>query len=163
MILRRLSHPVSLLQTRLLALRILNVQIYQIKVPRILTLVSESHPEEAEVKSEAQFQRFVASCSDLPLQPRTPRAPSDRGRYPEEADTDDPQREDTPSDDDDDNVAPSESSTFAFVPSEPINIAKPVTPAQSVNGDDFSVESPGAAMDIDMVRLLLYLRTDDIY
>jgi len=122
-----------------------------IKMPRILTLVSEAHPEEAEVKSEAQFQRFVASCSDLPLPPRTPRALSDRGRYPEEAETDEPEREDTPSDDDDDNVDPTESSTFAFgAHSEPINIVKPVTPAQSVNGDDFSVESPGAAMDIDM-------------
>ncbi|THH33453.1 hypothetical protein EUX98_g768 [Antrodiella citrinella] len=122
-----------------------------IKMPRILTLVSESHPEEAEVKSEAQFQRFVASCSDLPLQPRTLRAPSDRGRYPEEADTDEPVREDTPSDDDDDNADVAESSTFTFgAHSEPINIIKPVTPAQSVNGDDFSVESPGAAMDVDM-------------
>lgn len=122
-------------------------------MPRILTLLSESHPEDAEVKSEAQFQRFVASCSDLPLQPRTPRAPSDRGRYPEEADTDEPQREDTPSDDEDDLEA-KESTTFAFTPSEPINIVKPVTPAHSVIGDDFSVESPGGvAMDIDFVSV----------
>ncbi|TCD62851.1 hypothetical protein EIP91_006332 [Steccherinum ochraceum] len=121
-----------------------------IKAPRILTLLSESHPEEAEVKSEAQFQRFVASYSDPPLQPRTPRAPSDRGRYPEEAATDEPEREDTPSDDEDEQADLLESSAFAFTPSEPINIVKPVTPAQSVVGDDFSVESPGTAMDIDM-------------
>lgn len=108
--------------------------------------MAESHPEEAEVKSEAQFQRFVASCSNLPLQ---------RGRFPEEADTDEPEREDTPSDDDDDNADPVEPSAFAFTPSEPITIAKPVTPAQSVNGDDFSVESPGAAMDIDMVSIIM--------
>ncbi|KAH8099330.1 hypothetical protein BXZ70DRAFT_292655 [Cristinia sonorae] len=147
--LRRLSHPVRLHKHLHPSVKV-NLDP-QIKVPRILTLLAESHPEEAEVKSEAQFQRFVASCSDLPLQPRTPRAPSDRGRYPEEADTDEPEREATPSDDEDDNVAPSESSTFAYgAPSDPINIMKPVTPAQSVLGDDFSVESPGAAMDVDM-------------
>ena len=79
-----------------------------------------------------------------PLSPRTTRAASDRGRYPEEADTEEPYREDTPSDDEDDG------SQFAYTPSEPISIIKPVTPAHSVNGDDIS-ESPGAAMDIDFV------------
>ena len=118
----------------------------QIKMPRILTLLAESRPEENELKSEAQFQRLVASVSGLPLSPRTPRAASDRGRYPEEADTEEPYREDTPSDDDDDG------SQFAYTPSEPISIIKPVTPAHSVNGDDIS-ESPGAAMDIDFVSL----------
>lgn len=140
------------------ALTISTVTVCQIKVPRILTLLAESHPAEAELKSEAQFQRLVASCSDLPLQPRTPRAPSDRGRYPEEADTEDHGREEAPSDDDDDDVsvlAPG----FTFPPaSEPINIAKPVTPAQSVIGDDFSVESPSAAMDVDIVGAVLFHR-----
>jgi hypothetical protein len=122
----------------------------QLKQPRILNLLQESRPEENEVKSEAAFQRLMSSCSELPIQPRTPRAVSDRGRYPEEAGNDESQREDTPSDDD------NEDSTFAFFPpSEPINIAKPCTPANSINGDEMNMllsESPGIAMDIDMVR-----------
>ncbi|KAH9950990.1 hypothetical protein B0H21DRAFT_818819 [Amylocystis lapponica] len=120
-----------------------------VKVPRILTLRTESHPEECEVRSEAQFQRLVASCCELPSQPRTPRAASDRGRYPEEADCDEPHREDTPSDDGELDEQP-----FAFV--EPISIAKPVTPAHSVNGDDLGMmESPGGvAMDVDMPMTL---------
>ncbi|KAI0322169.1 hypothetical protein OF83DRAFT_1095598 [Amylostereum chailletii] len=123
------------------------------KLPRILNLVTESRPEENEVKSEAQFQRLVASFSELPMQPRTPRAPSDRGRYPEEA-GEDTLREETPSDDgeDDDEYA------FAFAPpkSDPISIIKPRTPAASVcgsiNGDDPSMDSPGGmmAMDVDL-------------
>lgn len=123
-------------------------------MPRILTLLSEeAHPGEDEVKSEAQFQRLVASCSDLPFQPRTPRAASDRGRYPEEVPNDDPTRENTPSDDDDDE---GDTAPFAYGASEPIAITKPVTPAHSVNGDEFLFsESPGgAAMDIDLVRSL---------
>lgn len=120
----------------------------QVKAPRIRSLISESRPEENEVRSEAQFQRLVASRCDLPSVPKTPRAPSDRGRYPEEADTEEPQREDTPSDDDGDF---DDSVPFSYV--EPIGIAKPVTPAQSVNGDDIGMlESPGGmAMDIDVV------------
>ncbi|KAL4252500.1 hypothetical protein ABKN59_002779 [Abortiporus biennis] len=118
-----------------------------VRLPRILSLVQESHPEENDVKSEAQFQRLVASGSDLPTHPRTPRASSDRGRYPEEADTEEHGREETPSDDEED-----ESVTFAYIASEPINIVKPVTPAQSVAGDDYGFsESPGGvAMDIDL-------------
>lgn len=115
-----------------------------------MNLLQESRPEENEVKSEAAFQRLISSCSELPIQPRTPRAVSDRGRYPEEAVNDESQREDTPSDDD------NEDNTFAFLPpSDPINIAKPCTPANSVNGDEMNMlllESPGIAMDIDMVR-----------
>ncbi|TFY76000.1 hypothetical protein EWM64_g8016 [Hericium alpestre] len=122
------------------------------KIPRILDLLSESKPDENEVKSEAQFQRLVASFSELPTQPRTPRAPSDRGRYPEEA-GEDLQREDTPSDDGEDDE------DFSFAPppaSEPISISKPRTPVQSaagsINGDDLALDSPvcGTAMDIDM-------------
>ena len=117
-------------------------------MPRILTLLAEeAHPADDEVKSEAQFQRLVASCSDLPFPPRTPRAASDRGRYPEEVPPEEATRENTPSDDEDED-------TFAFGASEPIAITKPVTPAHSVNGDEFLLsESPGGvAMDIDLVR-----------
>ncbi|KAI0931327.1 hypothetical protein AcW2_000244 [Taiwanofungus camphoratus] len=116
---------------------------HNVKAPRILTLIHESRPEESELQSEAQFQRLVASCSS---QPRTPRGTSDRGRYPEEADGDEPHREDTPSDDGelDDSVP------FAYV--EPMSVGKPTTPAQSVCGDDLGMlESPGGMpMDVDM-------------
>jgi hypothetical protein len=120
-----------------------------------MSLLSEARPEENEVKSEAAFQRLIHSCSELPMQPRTPRAPSDRGRYPEEAIQDDGQREATPSDD----SADEDGSQFAFHPTgtEPIQIGKPRTPANSVNGDDQSMslsESPGPSsmpMDVDMV------------
>jgi hypothetical protein len=68
---------------------------------------------------------------------------------------DEPQREDTPSDDGDDDTE------SRYPAGEPIVISKPVTPAQSVNGDEtyFGIsESPsaGSIMDIDMVssRLL---------
>ena len=119
----------------------------QVRVPRILALVAESHLQDNEVQSEAQFQRILASYSDSPAHPRTPRAASDRGRYPEEAGEDEPQRESTPSDDEelDDSVA------FAYT--ESAIGTKPVTPAQSVNGDELSMlESPiGTAMDVDMV------------
>lgn len=118
----------------------------QLKMPRILSLISESHPEENEVQSEAQFQRLVASCSELPFQPRTPRAASDRGRYPEEAGEEEQRREETPSDD-------GEFDELPYASVEPINIVKPSTPAQSVNGDDMGMlDSPGGmAMDVDVV------------
>lgn len=119
-------------------------------MPRILALVADSHTQENEVRSEAQFQRMLASFSDSPTNPRTPRAASDRGRYPEEACGDEPQRESTPSDDEelDDSVA------FSYT--ESVAATKPVTPAQSINGDELSMlESPlGIAMDVDMVNAL---------
>ncbi|EMD41839.1 hypothetical protein CERSUDRAFT_61806 [Gelatoporia subvermispora B] len=119
---------------------------HAVKAPRILTLISEARPEENEVKSEAQFQRLVASCSESPAQSRIPRAASDRGRYPEEADHEDPLREDTPSDDGEFD----EPALFAYT--EPAISTKPVTPAQSVNGDDNGMlDSPGGvAMDVDL-------------
>ncbi|KII94158.1 hypothetical protein PLICRDRAFT_171832 [Plicaturopsis crispa FD-325 SS-3] len=122
---------------------------HPLKPHRILNLLAEeSRPEESEVKSEAAFQRLVTSCSELPMQPRTPRAPSDRGRYPEEAIDDDIQREDSPSDGEEDEPP------FAFAPtsSEPIPIGKSNTPSNSINGDDmFISESPGGiAMDVDL-------------
>ncbi|KAF8273986.1 hypothetical protein EI94DRAFT_1562778 [Lactarius quietus] len=133
--LRRLSHP--------------------LKLPRILNLVRESsRPDENEVKSEAQFQRLVASFSELPTQPRTPRAPSDRGRYPEEVSEDrDLQPCDTPSDDSDYDEPDGIPFAFAAPTHEPITI-RTRTPAASVSGslcgDDPCADSPGAAMDIDL-------------
>ena len=107
--------------------------------------------QDNELKSEAQFQRLLASFSDSPSNPRTPRAPSDRGRYPEEAGDDEPQRESTTSDEEE----LDESVQFSY--NESVVPMKPVTPAQSINGDDPSMlESPlGVAMDVDMVRVVL--------
>ncbi|PPQ67178.1 hypothetical protein CVT25_005779 [Psilocybe cyanescens] len=112
---------------------------FPLKQPRILNLLAESRPDEIEIKSEAAFQKMVASVSELPAQPRTPRTLADRGRYPEEAGHDDSAREDTPSDDE----LELDDGPFAFsTPSgtQPINIMKPRTPAGSVagsiNGDE---------------------------
>ncbi|KAI3622305.1 hypothetical protein WG66_015092 [Moniliophthora roreri] len=127
---------------------------FPLKQPRIFDIVtSESRPGDDEVKSEAAFQRLLASGTELPLQPRTPRAPSDRGRYPEEAGNES-QREDTPSEDEEGD------SYFLSYPSsvsEPIPISKRHTPASSVNGDDMTnmsiSESPSCGstpMDIDI-------------
>ncbi|KAF8215974.1 hypothetical protein K438DRAFT_1954660 [Mycena galopus ATCC 62051] len=122
---------------------------FPLKQPRILNLLSESRPVENEVQSEAAFQRLLASGVELP---RTPRTVTDRGRYPEEADPEEFQREDTPSDDGDDND--SVYTPFQPIPngSEPINIR---TPAGSVNGDDINTmcisESPSlSGMDVDV-------------
>ncbi|KIM47807.1 hypothetical protein M413DRAFT_439486 [Hebeloma cylindrosporum] len=131
---------------------------FPLKPPRILNLLAESRPEDAEVKSEAAFQRLVASVSELPAAPRTPRTFTDRGRYPEEAGREENTREDSPSDDDEPEA---EEGTFAFSappPSgtQPINIMKPRTPAGSVNGDDTGMSISetsssfgGISMDID--------------
>jgi hypothetical protein len=137
--------------------------IFQLKLPRILNIVRDStRPDENEVKSEAQFQRLVASFSELPMQPRTPRAPSDRGRYPEEVPEDrDVSRCQTPSDDSD--YEEPDAIPFAFAPptQEPITI-RTRTPAASVSGslcgDDIAADSPGgAAMDVDVVRVYLFV------
>ena len=162
--LRRLSHPVRHVMPIVIVMHTLTPRVYhmlQLKLPRILNLVRESsRPDENEVKSEAQFQRLVASFSELPMQPRTPRALSDRGRYPEEASEErDVQRCQTPSDDSDYEEA--DSIPFAFAPptQEPITI-RTRTPAASVSGslcgDDITANSPGAAMDVDMVRVPLF-------
>ena len=120
------------------------------KPQRVLNLLTESRPEEDEVKSEAAFQRLIASCSDLPLQPRTPRAPSDRGRYPEEVGDEEVHGEGSPSDDDDDVDA-----IFVLDPQGDHMAAKPCTPAHSVNGDDPPTSLMGSpmvmAMDVDAV------------
>ena len=120
----------------------------------MLSLLSESRPEENELKSEAQFQRLLASYTGNPLTPKTPRAPSDRGRYPEEAG----EEEDVvvQSDDDDDELG--EGSVFEYnSTTEAINISRRGTPAQSMNGDDPYSWNPGSPMgssymDVDPVR-----------
>ncbi|KAE9400549.1 hypothetical protein BT96DRAFT_819019 [Gymnopus androsaceus JB14] len=126
---------------------------FPVKQPRIINLLAESRPVENEVKSEAAFQRLVASGAELPIQPRTPHI-SDRGRYPEEACDDEYQREDTPSDDEADDEP---FTSYASSMSEPITILRNRTPASSVNGDDLNTmsisESPSfsnMAMDVDM-------------
>lgn len=115
-----------------------------------MNLLAEPRPEEDELKSEAAFQRLLASYSEPPLQPRTPRAPSDRGRYPEEVGHED-SHEDLLSDDDDEE----EEELFTFDAQSESTNTKPCTPAQSVNGDDLSMsitEGPmGIAMDVDPV------------
>lgn len=126
-----------------------------LKAPRLLSLLAETRPEEAEVKSEAAFQRLITSCSDLPLQPRTPRTATDRGRYPEEAGHEESQREDTPSDDEEGDGLDEPFAFSASGGSEPINIRKPLTPAGSVNGDGMTMSvsetsSDSNAMEIDM-------------
>lgn len=130
----------------------------QLKKLRIQGLLAESRPDEAEVKSEAAFQRLITSCSDLPLQPRTPR-PSDRGRYPEEAGHEDNQREDTPSDDDENDETEEPFAFSAPGGTDPINIRKPLTPAGSIYGDGMAMcsseLSDSSAMEIDAVRRYL--------
>ena len=138
----------------------------KLKPPRILNLLAESRPEDAEVKSEAAFQRLVASVSELPAAPRTPRTFTDRGRYPEEAGQEENTREDSPSDDEEPEA---EEGTFAFSappPSatQPINIMKPRTRAGSINGDDAGMSisetssSFGAiVMDVDGVSVYKYI------
>ncbi|KDR85404.1 hypothetical protein GALMADRAFT_52509 [Galerina marginata CBS 339.88] len=135
---------------------------FPLKQPRILNLLAESRPEDTEIKSEAAFQKLVASVSELPAQPRTPRTFADRGRYPEEAgQEEETTREESPSDDEPD----AEEGPFAFsalppTGTQPINIRNPRTPAGSVagsiNGDEVGMSisetssSFGAvAMDID--------------
>ncbi|KAF9645434.1 hypothetical protein BDM02DRAFT_564469 [Thelephora ganbajun] len=124
-----------------------------IKFPRVLSLLSESRPEENELKSEAQFQRLLASYTGNPLTPKTPRAPSDRGRYPEEAE--DEEEALAQSEDDDDELG--EGSVFDYnATTEAVNISRRGTPAQSINGDDPYSWNPGSPvgssyMDVDPV------------
>ncbi|KAG6911596.1 hypothetical protein DXG01_011899 [Tephrocybe rancida] len=154
---RRLSFPVRSASS--LRPSIQPTSVSQIKQPRILNLLAESRPEENEVKSEAAFQRLITSCSELPMPPRTPRVAADRGRYPEEAGSEELQREDTPSDDEQDHLEET-TTPFAFsalAASAPIAIKKPHTHAGSVNGDDLGMSTSEsssfgtAAMDIDLV------------
>ncbi|CUA66980.1 hypothetical protein RSOLAG22IIIB_02891 [Rhizoctonia solani] len=76
------------------------------KLPRLLSIQSElTNPTDSEVKSEASFQRLVASNADLPgaFHPHTRPRRRDRGRFPEVyLDLDDD--EDAVDSDDDDQV-----------------------------------------------------------
>lgn len=72
-------------------------------LPRLRNIITESNPSENEVKSEAKFQRFVASHAEIPAPfrsyPRTPRSRAgssngirivpEKGRFPEEASVED--------------------------------------------------------------------------
>lgn len=97
---------------------LLSSQARKLTIPRLRSLVSaETNPAEVEVKSEARFQRFVASHAEFPTPfksyPKTPRSragssnagpggtnlrksmwPSEKGRFPEEALADDEEFED---------------------------------------------------------------------
>ncbi|KXN88728.1 hypothetical protein AN958_00274 [Leucoagaricus sp. SymC.cos] len=153
---KRITLPVCALELECSSPKRLRTAILQLKAPRILNLLAESRPEEAEVKSEAAFQRLITSCSEVPLQPRTPRPATDRGRYPEEAGHEETQREDTPSDDEEDDGADEPFVFSASGGSEPINIQKPLTPAGSVNGDGMimsvsETSSDSNAMEVDIV------------
>jgi hypothetical protein len=132
----------------------------QLKQPRLLSLRAEARPEDVEVKSEAQFQRLVTSFSELPpgFGPRS--SVSNRGRFPEEAqDEDEPKEDDTSSDDGE--VDDSAASVYSYKTAggtEPINITKMTTPAQSMRGSPEDTmggvsESPGGSnlMDVDTV------------
>ncbi|KAI5836502.1 hypothetical protein K523DRAFT_318903 [Schizophyllum commune Tattone D] len=128
--LRRLSHP--------------------LRPPRLLNLLSEAEarPEESEARGEAVFQRLVASGTELAAFP-SPRNAHDRGRFPEEAPSEDGDQGDESDDDSDE-----EDNAF-MTASAPIPIGKPRTPAGSVCGDDPAMqvsESPsaGSLMDVDL-------------
>ncbi|KAL5533962.1 hypothetical protein ACEPAG_422 [Sanghuangporus baumii] len=134
------------------------------KLARLLSLRAEAHPEELEVKHEAQVQRLLASFSGLPpgLGSRS-RSARNRGRYPEEAvDDEEFQREETPSDDEDleAGTLPAVFNYKVPIGSDPINITKPSTPVptptvlgtpEDARGGFRGIsESPGNIMDIDM-------------
>ncbi|KAH8835840.1 hypothetical protein DL96DRAFT_92634 [Flagelloscypha sp. PMI_526] len=126
-----------------------------LKQPRVRSLLAETRPEEIEVRSEAAFQRLVSSnvlsSNALGLQPpRTPRSAVDRGRFPEEARTDDFQPEDPGSDDEDDLQAP-----FAYRIPSTESLAGLRSAAQSVAGDDppsinGTDSNSSTPMDVDM-------------
>lgn len=131
----------------------------QAKPARILKLLAEERrPEESEVQSEAEFQRLLASVSDLPLSLRTPRIPSDRGRYPEEAATDEYTREDTPSDDGYlDEPTPTLWHSLGNS-AEPMTIGKSSASSSDAESALPLSTSPSGSglMDVDMVRLALF-------
>ena len=152
----RISLPVGALELQRHPGIRLRAAMLQLKAPRILSLLAETRPEEADVKSEAAFQRLITSCSDFPLQPRTPRSATDRGRYPEEAGHEESQEEDTPSDDEEADGADELFAFSALSGAEPINIQKPLTPGGSVSGDGMSTaEASFDAMEVDMVNATL--------
>lgn len=118
-----------------------------LKPPRLLDLKTEiSSPIESELKSEAQFQRLIASYSynDFPPNkniPRTPRSWSDRGRYPEEVGGDDDGGCDSASDD----------GEMANVASSVHSVS--LTPSGSGEEQSMTIDTSvagGIMMDIDM-------------
>ncbi|QRV98164.1 hypothetical protein RhiJN_26183 [Ceratobasidium sp. AG-Ba] len=118
------------------------------KLPRLLSIQSElANPADAELKSEASFQRLLASNADLPgALVRTPHPRRrDRGRFPEVYLDEDEQPVDE-SEDDDDEVIRSGSNSNETLP----NAAR--LPS-SQGADEFTMDdildSP-ARMDIDM-------------
>lgn len=123
----------------------------------MLSLLSESRPDENELKSEAQFQRLLASYAGNPLTPKTPRAPSDRGKYPEEAGD---EEEVAVQSDDDDELCDGGPMFGYATTTEAINISRRGTPAQSISGDDLYSWNPGSPvgssyMDVDPVSIPL--------
>lgn len=126
------------------------------KPARLLDLRTElSSPIESELKSEAQFQRLIASYSynGFPPSkhiPRTPRAWSDRGRYPEEVGGDDDldQGYESASEDGEDGKAESSAHSVGVTPSG-LGEDQAMTIDTSVVG--------AFMMDIDMASYLLYL------
>jgi hypothetical protein len=95
-----------------------------VKPPRLLSLLSESNPAENELKSEAQFQRMLASYNGSRIgKSKASRPLSERGRYPEEADNDDGEREESPNSDDDDLTNTTATTPFHHPPHPaPINL-----------------------------------------
>ncbi|KZS95909.1 hypothetical protein SISNIDRAFT_483326 [Sistotremastrum niveocremeum HHB9708] len=115
---------------------------HALRPPRLLTLLTEAHPLDNEVKSEAQFQRLLATCSGLPIgQPRTPRAMSDRGRYPEEAGGEEQNEDDNVSEDDDvdSNVATGPATVIA---PDDQTMSEPASFRDSPNGTFMDIDTP---------------------
>jgi hypothetical protein len=131
----------------------------QFKLPRLLSIQSElTNPADAELKSEASFQRLLASNADLPgALVRTPHPRRrDRGRFPEEYLDDEDAVE---SDDDDDEL------TSTAPAATNSNEALSTRGASSQGVDEYTMDdildSP-ARMDIDMVSTALFLRFTDL-
>lgn len=131
------------------------------KHSRLLDIRSEiNSPIEAELKSEAQFQRLVASWanSGLPMTkhfPRTPRSWTDRGRFPEEAGNDDVEGTNDSGSDDDDLGAPGSVHSMSTTPS-----GTSVTPSGVEDHGLMPLDTTcGNGMDVDTVcsRLIFSL------
>ncbi|KAF8342842.1 uncharacterized protein EI90DRAFT_794953 [Cantharellus anzutake] len=120
---------------------------FPLKPPRLLTLLSESKPVEEELRSEASFQRLLASHADLPIPfyPRTPR--SARGRFPESASFEDDDEEHTPSEDDESDYVLGYPQS---VPGEGSIGHSTFEDQQWLNQSPYA--GPGSGMDVDMVN-----------
>lgn len=137
-----------------------------LKPPRLIDIKTElKSPIESELKSEAQFQRLVASYSNagFPINrnvPRTPRSWLDRGRYPEEAvvgDDDLNNDYESGSDDDENTTAPGSVHSVSVTPSgSGASISGGSGEDQPMTLD--TSFTSGFMMDIDMVRKSLFNR-----